>query len=156
MDMRKPRESGQLKVPRATNYRILLLSASDPDPRSRTASQIPRPARSSRSAYAGDHPAREAGDSMQDEAFGERKPLVHCPRCESGLIYAVDAAGYEAEVILNRRCPECEHRDSVVTSALAAAVWYRRDTRLMRQLMELADSLSEASPLPLAEAEEAA
>jgi DNA-directed RNA polymerase subunit RPC12/RpoP len=90
---------------------------------------------------------------MQDEAFAGRKPLVHCPRCESRLIYAVDAAGYEAEVILNRRCPECEHRDSVVTSAIAAAVWYRRDTRLMQQLMDLADSLAAASPQPLAEAE---
>ena len=28
---------------------------------------------------------------MQDEAIGERKPLVHCPRCTSRLIYAVDA-----------------------------------------------------------------
>jgi hypothetical protein len=93
---------------------------------------------------------------MQDEAFGGRRPLVHCPCCESRLIYAVDAAGYEAEVILNRRCPECEHRDSVVASAIAAAVWYRRDTRLMHQLMELADSMRDASPRPLAEAEGAA
>jgi DNA-directed RNA polymerase subunit RPC12/RpoP len=93
---------------------------------------------------------------MQDEAFVERKPLVHCPRCTSRLIYAVDAAGYEAEVILNRRCPECEHRDSVVTSALAAAVWYRRDTRIMRGLMELADSLRESSAEPVAAHAEAA
>jgi DNA-directed RNA polymerase subunit RPC12/RpoP len=93
---------------------------------------------------------------MQDDAFGVSKPLVHCPRCSSRLIYAVDTAGYDAEVILNRRCPECEHRDSVVTSAIAAAVWYRRDTRLMRELMELADSLLAETPLLLAEAEEAA
>ena len=58
--------------------------------------------------------------------FDQRKPLVHCPRCASRLIYTVDTAGYDSEVILDRRCPECEHRDSVVTSALAAAVWYRR------------------------------
>ena len=93
---------------------------------------------------------------MQDEAYGGRKPLVHCPECESRLIYAVDAAHFEAEVILNRRCPECEHRDSVVTSAIAAAVWYRRDTRLLRELMELADALRESSPEPVAGAEETA
>jgi DNA-directed RNA polymerase subunit RPC12/RpoP len=93
---------------------------------------------------------------MQDEAFGGSKPLVHCPRCTSRLIYAVDTAGYDAEVILNRRCPECEHRDSVVTSAIAAAVWYRRDTRLIRELMELADALAGPAPLAVAETEEAA
>ena len=65
--------------------------------------------------------------------FDQRKPLVHCPRCASRLIYTVDTAGYDSEVILDRRCPECEHRDSVVTSALAAAVWYRRDTRILAE-----------------------
>jgi hypothetical protein len=88
-----------------------------------------------------------------DEGFGERKPLVHCPRCTSSLIYTVDAAGYDAEVILDRRCPECEHRDSVVTSALAAAVWYRRETRLMRELLELADAMVERAKVPLAQAD---
>jgi hypothetical protein len=76
----------------------------------------------------------------QESPF-ERKPLVHCPSCESSLIYTTDSAGYDAEVILNRRCPECEHRDSVVTTAIAAAVWYRRDTRLLAELAALADSL---------------
>jgi hypothetical protein len=88
-----------------------------------------------------------------DEGFDERKPLVHCPRCTSNLIYAVDTAGCDAEVILNRRCPECEHRDSVVTTALAAAVWYRRDTRIMRELRELADSMVEHAPSPVARVE---
>jgi DNA-directed RNA polymerase subunit RPC12/RpoP len=76
----------------------------------------------------------------QELPFG-RKPLVHCPRCTSRLIYTIDAAGFDAEVILHRRCPECEHRDSVVTTSLAAAVWYRRDTRLLGELRALADSL---------------
>jgi DNA-directed RNA polymerase subunit RPC12/RpoP len=92
---------------------------------------------------------------MQHEAFGASKPLVHCPRCTSRLIYTIDTAGYDAEVILNRRCPECEHRDSVVTSSIAAAVWYRRDTRLMRELMELADSLAQPVPLAVVETGEA-
>jgi DNA-directed RNA polymerase subunit RPC12/RpoP len=92
---------------------------------------------------------------MQHGAFGASKPLVHCPRCTSRLIYTIDTAGYDAEVILNRRCPECEHRDSVVTSSIAAAVWYRRDTRLMRELMELADSLAQPVPLAVVETGEA-
>jgi DNA-directed RNA polymerase subunit RPC12/RpoP len=89
-----------------------------------------------------------------DTPSDERKPLVHCPRCDSRLIYTVDTAGYDAEVILDRRCPECEHRDSVVTSALAAAVWYRRDTRILSELQTLADALTEAS-LGIAETEPA-
>jgi hypothetical protein len=93
---------------------------------------------------------------MQDEAFGEHKPLVYCPRCLSRLIYATDAAGYAYEVILNRRCPECEHRDSVVTTAIAAAVWYRRDTRHMHELLQLADSLAALTPMTVPETEEAA
>ncbi len=88
----------------------------------------------------------------RDMQFAD-KPLVHCPRCTSRLIYIIDTAGYDTEVILHRRCPECEHRDSVVTTALAAAVWYRRDTRLLNELLELADSLALeiASPVPLVE-----
>jgi hypothetical protein len=78
----------------------------------------------------------------RDEGFGVQKPLVHCPHCLSRLIYTIDTAGYDAEVILDRRCPECEHRDSVVTTALAAAVWYRRETRIMREMQVLADSLA--------------
>lgn len=77
----------------------------------------------------------------QDSPF-ERKPLIHCPHCASRLIYTIDTAGFDAEVILHRRCPECEHRDSVVTTALAAAVWSRRDARLLGELRALADSLS--------------
>jgi transcriptional regulator NrdR family protein len=93
---------------------------------------------------------------MQDEAFGEHKPLVYCPRCLSRLIYAIDAAGYDYEVILNRRCPECEHRDSVVTTAIAAAVWYRRDTRHMYELQQLADSMAASAPMTVPETEGAA
>jgi DNA-directed RNA polymerase subunit RPC12/RpoP len=87
------------------------------------------------------------------EGSGDRKPLVHCPRCLSRLIYTVDTAGYDVEVILSRRCPECEHRDAVVTTALAAAVWYRRDTRIMHELQVLADSLAADAPIPVAEAQ---
>jgi DNA-directed RNA polymerase subunit RPC12/RpoP len=87
--------------------------------------------------------------SRKDPSAG--KPLVHCPECTSRFIYAVDAAGFEGEVILHRRCPECEHRDAVVTTALAAAAWYRRDTRLMGEISVLADQLAdEIGPLETA------
>jgi hypothetical protein len=43
-----------------------------------------------------------------------------------------------------------------VTSAIAAAVWYRRDTRLIRELMQLADSLAQPAPLAVVQPEEAA
>jgi hypothetical protein len=85
----------------------------------------------------------------RDEGYGGQKPLVECPRCLSRLIYTVDTAGYDSEVILDRRCPECEHRDSVVTTALAAAVWYRRETRIMGELQVLADSLAAESLVPV-------
>ena len=85
----------------------------------------------------------------RDEGFSGQKPLVECPRCLSRLIYTVDTAGYDSEVILDRRCPECEHRDSVVTTALAAAIWYRRETRIMRELQVLADSLAADAPVPV-------
>jgi DNA-directed RNA polymerase subunit RPC12/RpoP len=88
----------------------------------------------------------------RDMRFAD-KPLVHCPHCTSRLIYVTDTAGYDAEAILHRRCPECEHRDSIVTTAVAAAVWYRRDTRLLNELRELADTLALelAAPVPLIE-----
>jgi hypothetical protein len=85
----------------------------------------------------------------RDEGYSGRKPLVECPCCLSRLIYTVDTAGYDSEVILDRRCPECEHRDSVVTTALAAAVWYRRETRIMGELQVLADSLAAEALVPV-------
>jgi hypothetical protein len=50
--------------------------------------------------------------------------------------------------LLDRRCPECEHRDSVATTTLTAAVSYRRDTRRLLALQALADSIAVAAPLP--------
>jgi hypothetical protein len=75
--------------------------------------------------------------------FGQREGLGHCPRCASRLIYTVDAIGYELEVILARRCPECEHHESVVVSALSAAQRYRQDTRILAGLHALANALGE-------------
>jgi DNA-directed RNA polymerase subunit RPC12/RpoP len=79
----------------------------------------------------------------EGQPFGQREGLGHCPHCASRLIYTVDAIGYELEVILARRCPECEHRESVVVSALSAARGYRRDTRILAGLLSLANALGE-------------
>jgi hypothetical protein len=69
-------------------------------------------------------------------------PLVVCPCCRSRLIYTTDTAGFGSQVVLDRRCPECEHRDSVIATAHAAAAWYRRDTRLLTELAAVADALA--------------
>ena len=48
-------------------------------------------------------------------------PLVRCPRCSSRLISPLQADGCHDGVIVDRHCPECGHRDRVVTTPFAAA-----------------------------------
>jgi DNA-directed RNA polymerase subunit RPC12/RpoP len=79
----------------------------------------------------------------RETPFGQRAALGHCPRCTSRLIYTVDSIWLEREVILERRCPECEYRESVVVSALGATVRYQRDTRTMLGMRLLADTLED-------------
>jgi hypothetical protein len=76
--------------------------------------------------------------------FGQRQRLGHCLRCASRLIYTIESVSDGAEgVILARRCPECEFRETVVVSVLDAARRYRHETRVLAEMMELANSLSE-------------
>jgi hypothetical protein len=92
-----------------------------------------------------------------------RRSLGHCPHCGSRLIQLSESsrarrvAGRPAVddmlrlvgiALLDRHCPECEHRDSVATTTLAAAVSYREDTRRLAALQALADSIAAATPLP--------
>ena len=70
------------------------------------------------------------------------KQLLRCPSCESRLIYPRDAGGTNGLVIFDRRCPECEYRDSVVVGALAATTWARHHQRIRAQLEHLADELA--------------
>jgi hypothetical protein len=77
--------------------------------------------------------------------FGQRAALGHCPRCTSGLIYTIDSIWLDHEVTLERRCPECEYGESVVVSAVGAAVRYQRDTRAMLGTQLLADALDDVS-----------
>ena len=71
-------------------------------------------------------------------------PLLACPRCASRLIYARDIAGTGSHVVLARRCPDCEHRDSVTTTATAASAWLDRDARLATRLSTAIDAVSVA------------
>jgi hypothetical protein len=45
------------------------------------------------------------------------------------------------------RCPECEHRDIVITHRLAAAVWLRRGESAAKALNALADALADGLEL---------
>jgi hypothetical protein len=75
-------------------------------------------------------------------AGGVMKPLVRCPICTSELIYPVHCAARDALSTIERRCPDCEHRDRVRTSRLAAELWHRRNAQFRRELAVLADALA--------------
>ena len=79
------------------------------------------------------------------ELFGTQTPLVYCPQCDSRLEYAVDVEAADKDVVLDRACPSCEYRDSVVTSSLSVAIWYRRETRILAELRPLVVFLVESS-----------
>jgi hypothetical protein len=75
-------------------------------------------------------------------ARGAMKPLVCCPICASRLIYPVRCAARDATSVIERRCPECEYRDRVRASRLAAELWHRRNARIGEELAALADALA--------------
>jgi C4-type Zn-finger protein len=79
------------------------------------------------------------------QLFGRQTPLVYCPVCEERLEYAVERAEANKDVVLERACPNCEYRDSVVTSSLSVAIWYRRETRILAELRPLVVFLAESS-----------
>jgi RNase P subunit RPR2 len=81
-------------------------------------------------------------------------PLTTCPSCSSKLIYprGCEPFGDDHELV-DRRCPECEHADRVVTSAFAARLWERAQERRRADLaaellhLELETWLEAGSPL---------
>jgi hypothetical protein len=79
------------------------------------------------------------------ELFGARTPLVHCPVCDERLEYDEDVVAADTDVMLDRTCPGCDYRDSVTTSSLRVAVWYRRETRILAELRPLVVFLVESS-----------
>ncbi len=70
------------------------------------------------------------------------KPLVRCAVCSSDLIYPLHCERHGEQCVIDRRCPECESRDRVVTSQLAAELWYRRNAYVAEELDALADGLA--------------
>jgi hypothetical protein len=73
---------------------------------------------------------------------GESKPLVRCAVCSSDLIYPLHSARHGAQRVIDRRCPECGNLDRVITSRLAAELWYRRNAYIAEELEALADALA--------------
>jgi hypothetical protein len=72
----------------------------------------------------------------------ESKPLVRCALCSSDLIYPKHCARHGTRCVIERRCPECETHDRVITSRLAAELWYRRNANIAEELAALADALA--------------
>ncbi|MDX6599738.1 MAG: hypothetical protein QOE87_3625 [Gaiellales bacterium] len=77
---------------------------------------------------------------------GAHRPLVRCPNCLSMLIYPLDLAALDRDVVVSRRCPECEHRDVVVVGRLAAFLWFDRYDRVRMELAGLCDALDHGLP----------
>src|SRR4051812_4028944 len=77
--------------------------------------------------------------------------LVRCPSCNSGLIAPTQADECSDGVVVRRRCPECGHRDRLVATRFAAAVWARHETRISSRLQGLADALADGAPLDVSE-----
>ena len=78
-------------------------------------------------------------------------PLVRCPRCSSRLIGPTRTDACRDGVIVDRRCPECEHSDRVITTPFAAAVWSRHEARVRSSLLALADALADGAPVQVSE-----
>jgi hypothetical protein len=78
------------------------------------------------------------------------KPLVRCPVCASDLIYPTYCAMEDGLGLLERRCPDCEHRDRVRTYRIAAELWLRHHARHAEELAALADALAAGLELDIA------
>jgi hypothetical protein len=79
----------------------------------------------------------------------DSKPLVRCAICDSELIYPVRCARHAMRCVIVRRCPECGQLDRVITSRLAAELWYRRNANIAEELEALADALAGGLALEL-------
>jgi DNA-directed RNA polymerase subunit RPC12/RpoP len=86
-------------------------------------------------------------DRLEAVLGADQLRLARCPACSSRLIYPRDLAGSGEGVVASRRCPECEHRDVVTTTALAGLLWFDRIVRERRELEALCDALADGLPL---------
>jgi DNA-directed RNA polymerase subunit RPC12/RpoP len=82
-----------------------------------------------------------------DSPQKSKKSLVRCPECASKLIYPADLAALDHDVAIHRRCPECEHRDAVVTSRASAMLWFELLIRTREELAALSDALADGLPV---------
>jgi hypothetical protein len=58
------------------------------------------------------------------------KPLTTCPSCGSALILPCGIEEFgDAHVLVDRRCPDCELRDRVLTNTGTLAAWERAHAR---------------------------
>jgi hypothetical protein len=73
--------------------------------------------------------------------------LTMCPSCSSMLVYPTDLAGSDWGMVVSRRCPECEHRDVVVTARLPALLWFARNERQRDELGALCEAIADGLPL---------
>jgi hypothetical protein len=77
---------------------------------------------------------------------GAHNHLAICPSCSSRLIYPIDLAGWNWDIVVSRRCPDCEHRDVVATARLPALLWFARNTRRRDELAALCDAIADGLP----------
>jgi hypothetical protein len=77
--------------------------------------------------------------------------LVFCPSCSSQLLAPQRSVGYDDQVMIARRCPECGLEDVVTTTPVAAAAWARRELAISGSLRGLADALADGLPVELSE-----
>jgi hypothetical protein len=75
--------------------------------------------------------------------------IVRCPRCTSNLIYPIDLAGGGYRTVISRRCPECEYRDTVMTTHVAARAWFHRNAQIAESLGALCQAIADGIPMCL-------
>ena len=75
------------------------------------------------------------------ELVEARAPLVRCPVCDERLQLARELPADDA--VLERMCPGCDYRDSVVTSSLSVAMWQRGEIQTLDDLRPLVALLVE-------------
>ena len=78
--------------------------------------------------------------------------LIHCPRCASQLVVPVSTVDLDrSSAVVARHCPECGHEDRVLTTAVAADLWRRREARVAASMKGLAEALADGLPIELSE-----
>jgi hypothetical protein len=68
--------------------------------------------------------------------------LVNCPVCNERLEHADEVTAVN-DVVLDRVCPCCDYRDSVVSSSLNVAMWHRGSAQGLADLRPLVALLVE-------------